>query len=466
MQREASPAAAPDAEGADRARSGLSAADARELCNRVLAKASAAQTQVRVQSGWRGFTRSADNRLTTGGGSDDVTVSITSFFGKRRASVTTNRLDEESLGEAVRRAETLARFAPENPESMPLLELQTYDDVGGYYAATGDLSPEPRAQAAARAIAAARDAGAVAAGYIDVRAAASSLANSAGLFAHYASTGVASTLTVRLPDGSSSGWAGDEAADWAKVESERIAHTAVEKCLDWRGRTDLEPGRYTVVLEPTAAGMLLSRLRGAFDRRSADEGRTFFSSKEGGNRIGEQLFDERVTIRSNPAESDCEAAPFDGEGHSRGPETWVENGRLAALGTSRFWADKQGTASKPGPSNLILDGGSDTLEEMIASTERGVLITRFWYIRGLNPRTLAYTGLTRDGTFLIEGGKIARPVNNFRFNQSLAEMLSKIEMIGPSARVAAGENSSVAAAVKAPAIKVRDFLLASRSDAI
>ena len=445
---------------------GLSADEARELCDRTLEHGQADETRVSVQSGWRGFTRSADNRLTTGGGSNDVALTITSSFGKRSASVTTNRLDDSSLAAAVGKAEALAKLAPENPEAMPLLGPQSYEAVQGYYGATGEMSPEPRAEAAARAIETARGGGAVAAGYIDVRAGASSLANSAGLFAHHASTGVASTLTVRLPDGSSSGWAGDEAADWGNIESERIADTALRKCLDWRDKTALDPGRYTVVMEPTAVGMLLSRLRGSFSARSADEGRSFFSKRGGGNRIGEQLFDERVTLRSDPGEGDCEAAPFTGEGEPRGAQTWVHDGKLVALSASRFWAARHDLESRPGPSNLILDGGDESLEAMIASTARGVLITRFWYIRGLNPRTLAYTGLTRDGTFLIENGRIARPVNNFRFNQSLAEMLAKIEMIGPSTRVAAGENSSVGSAVKAPALKVRDFNLASRSDAI
>ena len=448
------------------ARPGLTAPLARDLCDRILSRAEAPDTQVFVVSGWRGFTRSADNRLTTGGSSTDVAVTVASRFGERRASVTTNRLDKRALDEAVAEAETLARLAPEDPETMPLLEAQTYGEVGGYYEATGGLSPERRAQAAASAIAAAKEAGAVAAGYIDVRAGALSLANSAGLFAHQESTGVASTLTVRLRDGSSSGWAGDENTDWSHIESERIAETAVQKCLDWRDKTDLEPGRYTVVMEPTAVGMLLSRLRDAFDGRSADEGRSFFSRPGGGNRLGERLFDDQVTIRSNPSEPECEVAPFDGEGQPRGAVAWVENGRLNALSSSRFWAEKQGTIATPSPSNLILDGGSTSLEEMIASTERGVLITRFWYIRGLNPRTLAYTGLTRDGTFLIENGRIVRPVNNFRINQSLARMLTQIDAIGPSMRVAAGENSSVGAAIKAPALKVRDFGLASRSDAI
>jgi predicted Zn-dependent protease len=212
--------------------------------------------------------------------------------------------------------------------------------------------------------------------------------------------------------------------------------------------------------------MLMLRMASAFDARPADEGRSYYSKRGGGNRIGERLFDRRVTFVSDPAAGDAEAAPFSDEGLPRERTVWVENGVLRNLAHSRFWAEQQGVASRPAPANLIMSGGSDSLAEMIASTRRGVLITRFWYIRGLNPRIISYTGLTRDGTFLIENGRISRPVTNFRFNQSLADMLQNIEMIGRPVRVAAGENSSVGRPIVVPALKVRDFHLASVSDAI
>ena len=144
----------------------------------------------------------------------------------------------------------------------------------------------------------------------------------------------------------------------------------------------------------------------------------------------------------------------------------MDTGRLENLSRSRFWAAEQNQQPLPGPSNLIMQGGTDSLEEMIASTRRGVLLTRFWYIRGLNPRVISYTGLTRDGTFLIENGRITRPVTNFRFNQSLAEMLQNVEMLSPSVRVAAGENSSVGTPIVVPALKINGFNLSSVSDAI
>ena len=447
-------------------RHGLSADDARALSERVLAMSQADHARISLDSGRRGFIRCADNRITTAGGSTNITVSIMSVFGKRVASVNTNRLDDASLIDAVRRSEGLARISPEDPEYLAELGPQTYPEIDGYYATTGDLRPESLAEATAREIAAAEGAGNVAAGYIDVRAGADTIATSNGLFAHYPSTGVASTLTVRTRDGSSSGWAGDEAAEWGEIETERIARDAVAKCEAWKDRTELAPGEYDVVLEPTAAGMLMLRMTGAFNARPADEGRSYFSRPGGGNRLNERLFDRRITIRSDPAHPNAEAVPFSDEGLPRPPVTWVEGGVLRSLAYSRFWASRQGTEPRPGPGNLIVSGGNASVEDMIRSTRRGVLITRFWYIRGLDPRRLAYTGLTRDGTFLIENGRIARPVNNFRFNQSLVDLLNNVELLGRPVRVAAGENSSVGTPIVVPAMKVRRFNLASVSDAI
>jgi predicted Zn-dependent protease len=286
------------------------------------------------------------------------------------------------------------------------------------------------------------------------------------LFGYYSGTGVASTLTIRTPDGLSSGWAGDEGADWTTIESERIAEDALRKCRDWRGKTALDPGKYEVILEATAAGMLMARMLGVFDARQADEGRSFLAKRGGGNRLGEKLFDERVTIISDPAEKNAETNPFTNAGQPVQREVWVEKGVLKSLAYSRFWAMKQGVAPKANPSNFIMSGGDASVEDMIKSTKRGVLITRFWYIRPLNPRIVSFTGLTRDGTFLIENGKIARPVTNFRFNQSLAELLANVEMLGRPARVAAGESSSAGTPIIVPPLKVKDFTLSSVSDAI
>ena len=444
---------------------GLSSAELKSITDRIMSLSQADQCRVNIESGWRGYTRVATNRITSAGGADSTSVNITSIFGKRVASVETNNFEDAALLAAVRRSETMARLAPESPEYMPELGPQTYPDNPAYYSATGELEPLTRAEAAAIAIRQAQAAGQIAASYMDVRAGNSAVATSEGLFGSHASTGVAYTLTSRTVDGLQSGWAGDEASDWTNIESQRVADDAVRKCRDWR-KTALNPGQYTAILEPTAVGMLMLRMMNDFNQRTADEGRSYFSKSGGGNRLGEQLFDERVSIFSDPAFADAQTNPFTATGQPLRRQSWVDSGRLVELARSRFWADQLGQEPLPGPSNLIMQGGDDTLEEMIASTERGVLLTRFWYIRGLNPRIISYTGLTRDGTFLIENGRITRPVTNFRFNQSLVEMLQNVSMIGPSVRVAASENSSVSTPIVVPTLKVENFNLSSVSDAI
>ena len=336
------------------------------------------------------------------------------------------------------------------------------------------MTTEDRARSASLVLERSTAAGTIAAGFIDVIAGAEGVANSNGLFAYHASTGVASTLTVRTPDGSSSGWAGDEGADWTTIESERIATDALAKCNAWRNKTALEPGSYEVILEPTAVGMLMLQMMestgfrrpSAFDARNAEEGRSYFSKRGGGTLLGEAVFDPRVTITSDPAFRNAETAPFTGTGDATKAETWIAQGVLRSLAYSPFWAKRQDVAPKPAPSNLVMIGGTATLDEMVASVKRGVLVTRFWYIRPLNPRLLVLTGLTRDGTFLIENGKISRPVTNFRFNQSLADLLKNVDMLGVPTRVCASENSSVGTPIVVPALKVRAFNLSSVSDAI
>ena len=444
---------------------GLNDNDLRTISDRVLQLSEADQCRVQIESGWRGYTRVATNRITSAGSTENTAVTITSVFGNRVATVNTNRLEDIDLREAVRNSEQLARLAPPNPEYLAELGPQTFQAVQGYYPSTGDLEPGTRAEAAAIAIRQAQSANQIAASYMDARAGTSSIATSSGLYGSHASTGVAYTLTCRSPDGLQSGWAGDEANDWTRIESQRIANDAVSKCRSWR-RTALEPGEYTVILEPTAVGMLMLRMMNTFNQRAADEGRSYFSRPGGGNRIGESLFNRRVTIFSDPAYADAETAPFTGDGQPLAPQTWIDAGRLQDLSRSRFWASRTGQAPLPAPANLIMRGGNDSLAEMVATTRRGILLSRFWYNRGLNPRTISYTGLTRDGTFLIENGRISRPVTNFRFNQSLVTMLQNVEMLGPPVRVAASENSSVGTPIVVPAMKVGRFNLSSVSDAI
>ena len=220
---------------------GLGNTELQSLSELVLGFSAADHCRVSIDSGWKGYTRVATNKVTSAGGSEETTINITSVFGKRVASVQTNRLDEESLRAAVRRSEDMARLAPEDPEYLPELGPQTIQPVSAYYESTGELDPLTRAEAAAIAIQEAQAANQIAASFTDVRAGTEALATSNGFYSSHASTGIAYTLTSRSPDGRKSGWAGDEANNWGNIESDRVAADAVRKCRDWR-KTALEPG--------------------------------------------------------------------------------------------------------------------------------------------------------------------------------------------------------------------------------
>jgi predicted Zn-dependent protease len=301
------------------------------------------------------------------------------------------------------------------------------------------------------------------AGFIICNANASAIGNSAGLFAYHRGTSANYTLTARTTDGTGSGWVGSESNDWSAIDFQSVADRAIDKARRSRNPVGIEPGRYTVIFEPEATANLVSLMGGAFQARSADEGRSAFSKAGGGTRLGEKIVDERVTLLTDPADPLILGSPFDGEGMPTGKQTWVQNGVLNQLAYNRFWANKQGKAATGGAQSLRMASGKDTIESMIASTTRGVLVTRLWYLRPLDARTLMYTGLTRDGTFLIENGKIARSIKNFRFNDSPLFMLNNLEGVGAAVRTAGGEGGP---GVAMPPIKVRDFNFSSSSDAV
>ena len=447
---------------------------AKALADRVLAMGKSDEMRVNISSDWSGNTRFAVGEITTSGEVTDSSVTITSTIGKRRASATTNVLEDASLRRTVDLAERLARLAPEDPELMPELGPQTYAPVNGYIARTADLGPESRAAATKRVIDDAGQAGKAAgdvsvAGYLEANALSRAVATSKGLFAYHRSTDANLSTTVRTPDGTGSGWASAGARDWQNVNPASLGVRAAQKAVASRNPTAIEPGAYTVVLEPQAVADLIPLLGGALNARSADEGRSPFSKKGGGTRLGEKIADQRVTILSDPTDADLLAQPFDAEGLPLKRNVWIENGILKNLSYSRYWAQKQGKEATGGgggggggfggfPGGLKMVGGSKTTEELIAGTERGVLVTHFFYIRFLDQRTVLLTGLTRDGTFLIENGKITRSLKNFRWNESPLFMLSKIDDLGKAEPTAAGQVM--------PAIRAKDFTFTSLSDAV
>jgi predicted Zn-dependent protease len=455
-------AAAPAVGDADRP---LSLEQARAIADRVLTMSTADQTRVTIASGWRGNTRFADATITTSGSADDTSVTVTATIGRRRASATTNVLDDASLTRVVDLAARLASLAPEDPELMPELGPQTYSAVPAYVDRTAALDPETRAAAIQRAAGAAAAAGKPAgeifsAGFLEANARAFAVATSEGLFAYHRTTDASFSMTARTPDGTGSGWASAGARDWNRVDTAAIGRTAAQKAVASRTPGSIEPGLYTAVLEPLAAGDLIPLLAGALNARTADEGRSPFSRPGGGTRIGERVVDERVTLYSDPADPALLGQPFDNEGLPIGRTIWIEKGILRNLSYSRFWAQKQGKppTGPPQVAGLALTGGSRSTEELIAGCERGILVTHFFYVRSLDPRTVLYTGLTRDGTFLIENGRITRSLKNFRWNESPLLMLNRLEDIGRSEPTAAGRLM--------PALRVGRFDFSSLSDAV
>ncbi|MEP6990277.1 MAG: TldD/PmbA family protein [bacterium] len=454
----------------------LSRADAEDIAKRALKNSPADETRVSINSGARADTRFALNQVTTSGENRDTSVTITALVNGRAASVTTNRLDEASLAAAAREAADIAKLVPPNPERMPELGAQEYPPAKSRIISLP--SPAERAQAAKKVTEQARAAGLIATGFIECRAGASALANSKGLFAYDSSAVVTMTATVRTPDGTGSGWACSDGDTFADIDAQRVGAVATDKARQSRGPVAVEPGRYVTILEPTAVGNLVQMISGAMQARSADEGRSFFSKQGGGNKIGMKVVDERVTLLTDPEDSPSTNGGFDGDGMPLEKVVWIENGIVKNLNYDRFWAQKQGV--KPtragvgggfgggggGGRALRMLGGTTSTADMIKSTERGILVTRFWYIRPTDPRTISYTGLTRDGTFLIENGKVTHPVKNFRFNESPIFFLNNLEALGPSIRINASEALGAGGATYMPTLKVRDFTFSSLSDAV
>jgi predicted Zn-dependent protease len=436
------------------------------LAKHVLSFAAADETRVTINSGGRGNTRFAVNQISTGGDNYDTTVSVRSTFGTRTGSVTTNKLDDASLKAAVSLSERLAKLSPEDPEAMPELGPQTYVESKGWSESSASLDPSARANAARAITEPARAAGLISTGYLETQAGATAIANSKGLFAYAKQTALALTTTVRTEDGTGSGWAGATSHDFATLDPAALGARAIDKARRSVNPVAIEPGRYTVIFEPTAVGNLVQFITGAMSARNADEGRSFFSKQGGGNKIGMKVVDERVTITSDPLDPEAYGNTFAPDGQPLSKTTWIENGVVKNLTYDRYWARKQGKEPVGASGTVRMSGGTASIDDMIASTERGVLVTRFWYLRPVDPRTILYTGLTRDGTFLIERGKISRAIKNFRFNDSPIYMLNNLEALGRPVRVSASEAGGPGLAIVVPPIKVRDFNFTSLSDAV
>jgi len=434
------------------------------LIEKVVKMSSADAISVNVGSSLTNNIRFAANQVSTAGSVADANVAVTSSFGPKKATVVTNDLSDAALLKTVKESERLAKLAPDDPEAMPDLGPQNIKLVNAEFDSVEKLDAADLAKAALTALEPARKAGDLtAAGYLVVNTSTNALGNKEKLFAYHKSTNANYTLTVRTTDGTGSGWAGAESPDWTKLNVEEVSKRAIDKARLSRNPVAIEPGKYTVILEPQAVGDLVQLIGFYADARSSDEGRSPFTKQGGGNKIGEKIVDSRVSITADPFDPMILSQPWDGDGLPLGKQVFIDKGVLKELYYSRFWAKKMNKQPTGAPTSFIMSGGTTSLEDMIKTTQRGILVTRLWYLREVDPRTILYTGLTRDGTFLIENGKISKAIKNFRFNDSPLFMLNNLEAIGPAVRLAGTEAGG---AVVVPPIKVKEFTFTSLSDAV
>ena len=442
----------------------LNQEETKRIADKVMSLSKADECIVTINGSRTGNIRYARNAVSTAGLVENTQLAVAVAFGKKQGTAVINEFDEKSLAKAVQRAEELAKLAPENPEFMPTPDKQAFKASNTFSKSTDAIDPEYRAQVAAYSIEACRKKGLVAAGFFTDQSAFETVANSRGVFGHQSQTGIDFTCTVRTEDGRGSGWVRRDAQDVTRFDPRAAAEVAMEKAIRSAEAKALEPGRYTVILEPAATSDLLAYMFNSFDARSADEGRSFLATKGGGNRMGEKLFDEQVNVWADPWDKDIPVLPWDNNTLlARERMDIIKNGKIAAMNYSPFWGKKMGQRAVGAPGNIIMSGGSKSTEELIASTKKGILVTRTWYIRMVDPQTVLLTGLTRDGTFYIENGKIKHPVKNFRFNESPVSMLNNIEELGRP-EVLAGDESQFQLLI--PAMKVRDFNFTSLSDAV
>lgn len=418
-----------------------------------------AEVRVDVVSGRSGNVRFARNEITTSGDSGELSISLWMGIGKRHAVVSTNQTDETSVRELAKRAVAMARLSPEDPESQPLLSPQKYESVPlSFDARVATMGPGDRAAIAARAVAQADREKVDVAGFFQRQAWERALFSSSGLAATHRETKATYTLTARTSDGTGSGWAGRASHRIADIDDVALTKTAIDKGIRSAKPRGLPPGKYTVILEPAAIAEMLDFMVGEMDARSADEGRSFFAGK-----TGEKTFPDVVSLTSNPTNPETPGCPFDGEGMALRPQRWIDRGRVQDLYVSRFWAAKKKIAPTGGHEVFHLAGGqADSLDELVRATKRGLLVTRFWYTRMLEPQTITLTGLTRDGLFLVEDGKVTAPVANFRYNESPITVLKNIDAMTRTTSRVPNEGS----VWHVPALRAHDFTMASSSAAV
>jgi predicted Zn-dependent protease len=446
--------------------------EVKAITDKVIDMAKADAIEVEFNGGERSATRFANSNITANMVQYDRNLSVTVYVGTRSATASTRDFDEASLRTAVEDAQKRAQEARENPEALPLVEgPQDYVQVDAALPSGVNFGPAERARMVKESLDVCQKKGVIGSGYVPKVHQTTCTANSKGLFAYYQYAEASFILTCRTKDGGGSGWAGSTGIkDVSLINATELSEIAADKALKSQKPRAIEPGRYTTILEPRANARFLSLMTGLFNARTAEGavGNYFTGKQPGTTKVGEKLFSEAFTLRTDIGNPVLRQTPIGIDGMAAKPTTWLEKGVLKTLAYDRAWAKRQKKDATPSSINqsLVMDGSDMSVEQMIKSTKRGLLVTFFWYIRAVDPQTLLNTGMTRDGLFLIENGEIAGPVQNFRWNMSPLVGYNNITAVGKPVPMHTGESYDGPGTALVPPVRLEDFFMTSISPAV
>jgi len=442
----------------------LEESDAKKLVDKILSYSKADSASVSLSGSNSNNLRFALNTVSTCGAIDSVTARIQSNFGMKSGSVTITGIDDETIEKGVRKSEEIAKLSPDNKEFMPPLEKQTgYLEVKEFFEDTANITPQNISDKISYAITKAEENNLISAGYFESESSFNCIGNTIKLSAYNKSTYSKFSTTMRTKEGKGSSKIERSYADINLLNIKKFSDKVIDMSILSKNPERHEAGKYVTILENAAACDMVDRLLGYMNKRSADEGRSFFSVKGKGNKIGEKILSDKVNIFSDPQYAGAPSTPYSGEGYPVIKKDWITNGVLNNLFANRYWAKKTNSEYIPSPTNFIMKGTDKSVEDLIASTEKGIYVTRLWYIRDVDPSQLLLTGLTRDGVFLIENGKIKHAINNFRFNESPINILNNIIDMSVTEKVMGSETDD--SAIVVPALKLSEFNFSTISDA-
>ncbi len=435
----------------------VSRAELQRIADRVFRFSRAKETEVTIEANTDALTRFANNTIHQNVAEQGLSVSVRAVVDGRTARASTNKTDDASLARVAEAAAKLASWPPKTENLLPVLSPRKYQAVQRFFPKTVATTPDDRAREVVRVVDLARSRQQTAAGIYRTGATQVCLATSRGLFTYHEQTHA--EFSVTFLDGESSGWAKSNFCDVSLIDPVALADRASRKASQSLQPREIPPGRYTVILDPAAVLDLVGFLFYDFSATAVEDRRSCLN-----DRLGKRIFGENISIWDDVYHPLQTGPAFDGEGVPRQKVLLVDRGvpksLVYARGTAKRLKAKPTGHGLPlpnewgeAPMNLVFAGGKTSTDEMIASTDRGILVTRFWYIREVDPYQKVLTGMTRDGTFLVENGEVAGPVKNFRFNQSIIEMLDSVEALGPAVRSTGEESFEMVV----PAMKVRGF---------